>query len=166
MKIQSDKNGDKTQTVILLVGGPGSGKSTWGKEFVNHNPKFVRLCPDEFRAKFGWGEGDQSVSAQAFAATRNGMEDALQNGKDVIIDATNMYRKTRKDFINIAKKHGATTIAVVFEAEKSILLERNVKRGAAGGRNVPEDVIDRMLGKYERPTEIEFDRVDFITKIV
>lgn len=150
----------------ILIGAPGSGKSTWGKQLAEKNANVVRLCPDDFRAKFGWGEGDQSVSAQAFAATRNGMDEALRNGKDVLIDATNMYRKTRKDFVNIAKKHGATTVAVVFEAEKSLLLERNAKRGSEGGRNVPEDVIDRMLGKYERPNELEFDQVDFITKVV
>lgn len=126
----------------------------------------VRLCPDDFRAKFGTGEDDQSVSAQAFGATRYGMEDALRNGKSVIIDATNMYRKTRKDFIKIAERFGATTIAVVFEAAKDTLLERNAKRGREGGRNVPEDIIDRMLGRYERPTELEFNQVNFVTKLV
>lgn len=150
----------------LCVGPPGSGKSTWAKELASKDATLVRLCPDEFRAKFGNSESDQSVSAQAFGATRYGMEAALREGKSVVIDATFMYRKARKDFVKIAKNFGATTIAIVFEAEKALLLERNAKRGAAGGRNVPEDVIDRMLARYERPTELEFDRVDFITKIV
>jgi predicted kinase len=150
----------------ILIGAPGSGKSTWGKNFVEKNPEVVRLCPDDFRAKFGTGEDDQSVSAQAFGATRYGMEEALRAGKSVVIDATNMYRKTRKDFIKIAKAHNATTVAVVFEATKETLLERNASRGAAGGRNVPEDVIDRMLGRYERPNELEFDRLNFVTKVV
>lgn len=149
----------------LMVGAPGSGKSTWGKNATSVNADIVRLCPDEFRAKFGSGEADQSVSAQAFGATRNGMEDALKSGKSVLIDATNMYRKTRKDFIDIAKKYDAETIAVVFEADKQTLLSRNQKRGSEGGRNVPEHVIDSMLSKYERPSVGEFDQVNFITKI-
>lgn len=154
-----------TQFAHILIGAPGSGKSTWGMDFVAKNPDVVRLCPDEFRAKFGTGEDDQSVSAQAFSATRYGMEEALRAGKSVVIDATNMYRKTRKDFLKIAKAYNATTVAVVFEATKETLLERNAKRGAAGGRNVPEDVIDRMLGRYERPNELEFDRLNFVTKL-
>lgn len=149
----------------ILVGAPGSGKSTYGKELVEANPAIVRLCPDEFRAKFGKGEDDQSVSAQAFGATRYGMREALTAGKDVLIDATNMYPKARKEFTQIAKEFNAKTIAIVFEATKETLMERNRLRGAAGGRCVPEDVIDRMLGRYQRPNELEFDEVNFITKL-
>lgn len=149
----------------LLIGAPGSGKSTWGKELVLKDTNLVRLCPDEFRAKFGKCEDDQSVSTLAFDATRHGMREALKNKKDVLIDATNMYRKTRKQFIQIAKEYDATTIAVIFEATKSLLLERNKTRGNSGGRNVPEFVIDNMLGKYERPDEKEFDTLQFISKI-
>ena len=149
-------------TAYLLIGAPGSGKSTWGKEFVQKNSSVVRLCPDEFRAKFGTDEADQSVSAQAFSATRSGMRSALLNGKSVLIDATNMYRKTRKDFIDIAKAYDAKTVAVVFECDKTTLLARNAKRGAEGGRKVPEDIIDKMLSKYQRPDESEFDKVMFM----
>lgn len=149
----------------ILVGAPGSGKSTWGKKIAQNNPNLVRLCPDEFRAKFGWGEGDQSVSPQAFAATRSGMETALKEGKDVLIDATSMNRKSRKDFVDIAKKHNAKKIAVVFEATRETLIERNKKRGEEGGRVVPTDVIDRMLGKYEVPTHADFDEITFISRV-
>lgn len=148
--------------VWLLVGAPGSGKSTWGKNMVQVNPEVIRLCPDEFRAKLGWGEGDQSVSALAFETVKREMGKALDEGKSVLIDATNMYRKARKDFLNIAKGREAKTIAVVFECSKETLMQRNEKRGKEGGRIVPEDVIDRMLGRYERPDEIEFDKVTFV----
>lgn len=151
--------------VYILVGAPGSGKSTWGNQFVTDNPTVVRLCPDEFRAKFGWGEGDQSVSPQAFAATRSGMMDALTMGKDVLIDATSMNRKARKDFLDIAKKHNAKKVAVVFEATRETLIERNKKRGEEGGRVVPTDVIDRMLGKYEVPTHADFDEIVFVSRL-
>jgi predicted kinase len=149
----------------ILVGAPGSGKSTWGKILANGDPSFIRLCPDDFRAEFGRGEDDQSVSVIAFDTTRRRMDFALKDGFSVIIDATNMYRKARKQFIDIANMHGAKTIAVVFEVDKNTLLDRNQKRGAQGGRNVPEFVIDKMLAKYERPTELEFDKVEFVCKL-
>lgn len=149
----------------ILIGAPGSGKSTWGKQFVTDNPGVIRLCPDDFRAKFGWGEGDQSVSPQAFAATRSGMESALSEGKDVMIDATSMHRKARKDFLIIAKKYNATKIAVVFETTREMLIERNRKRGEEGGRVVPNDIIERMLNNYEVPTHADFDEITFINKL-
>lgn len=150
---------------ILLVGAPGGGKSTWGQAYaLTHD--IVRLCPDEFRAKLGWGEGDQSVSAAAFAMTKSAMGNALDAGKSVMIDATNMYRKSRKNFINIARGRGAKTMAIVFELPKEVLLDRNQKRGMMGGRNVPEDAIDQMLARYQRPVQgDEFDIVQFITKL-
>ena len=76
-----------------------------------------------------------------------------------------MYPKTRKDFISIARTRGAETIAVVFECDKQTLLDRNARRGANGGRNVGEEVIDRMLSRYQRPTEDEFDTVIFVNKL-
>lgn len=154
----------ETKTAILLIGAPGSGKSTWGKHYAETRG-FVRLCPDEFRAKLGWGEDDQSVSHLAFAATKAAMTNALLTNKSVIIDATNMYKKTRKDFLKIAKEQGASTMAVVFEAIKPTLLERNNTRGKLGGRNVPEHVIDSMLAKYQRPDKDEFDIIQYITKL-
>lgn len=108
------------------------------------------------------GEGDQSVSGKAFAATREGMEEALKNNKDVLIDATSMYRKSRKDFIDIAKKYNAQTIAVVFEVNRETLIERNKKRGENGGRVVPTEIIDNMLGKYQRPDNTEFDTIVYV----
>lgn len=151
----------ESKILVILIGAPGSGKSTWGQHFAKTRG-YVRVCPDEYRAKLGWGEGDQSVSAAAFGMARSAIENALDAGKNVVFDATNMYKKTRKDFINIARRHGAKTMAVVFEVDKQTLLDRNKKRGIMGGRDVPEDVIDKMLSKYERPTNDEFDAIHYI----
>jgi len=151
--------------VYLCIGAPGSGKSVWSKKFVEDDPGTMRVCPDEFRAIFGFGEGDQTVSARAFFATYDALGNYLRTGKDVVVDATNMYPKTRKKFLQIARGHGALTTAVVFEMDKATLLERNKKRGEEGGRNVPENVIDDMLSKYQPPFPNEFDEVIFISMI-
>ena len=148
--------------VWLLVGAPGCGKTTFGKTLTEGDPRIVRLCPDEFRAKFGWGEGDQSVSAVAFAETRRALGEVLDAGKCAVIDATNMYRKSRKDFVNIARGRGAGIHAYVFERTKEVLMRQIAKRVAEGGRAVPEDVVDRMLERYQRPDETEFDKVTFV----
>jgi predicted kinase len=152
----------KRTKVYLLVGAPGCGKSTWAKEMVEKDSLIVLLCPDTFRARFGTSEGDQSVSAKAFEATRYGLDAALADGKDVIVDATNMYKKARKQFLDIARKYLADTEAVVFEVDRDTLLERNKTRGEKGGRNVPVEVIDNMLAKYQKPDLDEFDTVTFI----
>ena len=151
------------QHVLILVGSPGSGKSTWSKAIEKANPNnLVRICPDEFRAKLGNGENDQSVSAAAFEATRTAMTDLLDRGFGVIVDATNMYRKTREQFVSIAREKHTLVTAVVFKVNRDTLISRNINRGKEGGRNVPEDVIDKMLAKYQEPCKPEFDEVIFI----
>lgn len=151
--------------VWILVGAPGSGKTTFGKVLVEGDPRIVRVCPDDNRRILGKGSHDQTVSYPAFCLAKDQMKKALDEGKCVIFDATNMYRKARKDFINIARGRGAKVIAEVFECDKATLMARNAKRGAEGGRNVPEKVIDDMLSRYQRPEVPEFDEVVFVHKL-
>lgn len=158
-------NKDEQQVVWILVGAPGSGKTTFGKVLVEGNPNIVRVCPDDNRRVIGKGSEDQSVSYPAFCMAKDQMRKALDEGKCVVFDATNMYRKARKDFINIARGRGIKVIAEVFECDKATLLARNAKRGTEGGRNVPENIIDNMLAKYQRPEISEFDEVNFVHKL-
>lgn len=92
------------------------------------------------------------------------MAKSLSDGKNVVVDATFMHRKARKDFVKIARDANAYLQAVVFNIPKETILERNAKRAASGGRNVPIHVIDRMLTNYEKPEVPEFDEVTFINE--
>ncbi len=154
------------QIVWILVGGPGSGKSTFGKILAEGDPaKIVRVCPDDNRRTISGDSNNQAVSYPAFCMAKDQMRNALDAGKNVVFDATNMTRKARKDFINIARGRGASTVAMVFEHTKETLMQRNAKRAAEGGRRVGEKVIDDMLAKYQRPDETEFDNVTFVHKL-
>ena len=150
---------------IITCGAPASGKSSWVKNVVSTNKDIVLICPDTIRGELSGDESNQAVSGRAFQLAKERMDDALKNGHSVIIDATNMYKKTRKDFLDIAKKYNAKTIAVVFEVTRETAIERNSKRAAEGGRNVPTHVIDSMISKYQVPDASEFDEVKFITKV-
>jgi len=152
--------------VWVTVSPPGGGKSTWAKNVIAGNKDIVLICPDTIRGELSGDESNQAVSGRAFSLARERMEDALKNGKSVIIDATNMYKKSRKDWINIAKKYSAKAIAVVFEVSEATAIERNAKRASGGGRNVPTHVIQSFISRYERPSQSEgFDEVKFISKL-
>lgn len=151
--------------VWITVGAPGSGKSTWSKVLLEGDPTIVRVCPDDNRRAIGGDSNNQAVSPQAFAMAKAQVRSALLHGKCVVFDATNMYRKARRDFINIGRAYGAKIVAVVFECTKETLLTRNQKRGSVGGRVVPEDIIDKMLSRYQQPDTTEFDEVMFVSKL-
>jgi len=143
------------KNVVITVGAPGSGKSTWVEEYKLTHPYMTFLSSDFLRGFFGKDENDQSVSAQVFRYMENEVDRLLSEGKDVCIDATNMHRRARKVWIEYARKHNAMLTAYVFIVDRDTLIERNQKRGTAGGRNVPVDVIDRMLTNYVEPTKEE-----------
>jgi predicted kinase len=140
------------KALIVMVGPPASGKSTWGKEFAQKvGAKYVST--DAIRAQFGKGEGDQSVNP--FGAAMGRVRNALAQGRHVVIDATNINKSSRKTFTKIADELGAYKIAVAFEVPREELLKRDVGRE----RHVGQEVIDRYIKDYRRPDETEFDKV-------
>ena len=144
-----------------MIGAPGSGKSTWAEK-MSKEENYVYLSSDKNRSRLGTGEDDQKVSGRAFALLKEEMKQALDEGKDVILDACFMSKKSRRDFVITAKTKGAILKAVSFEISRETILERNKKRAENGGRNVPTFVIDRMLGNYQKPDSVEFDEVVII----
>ena len=148
------ETGDKNKALIILVGPPASGKSTWGKKFAQEN-NLTYVSTDAIRAELGKGEDDQTVSSQAFATARARVSSALGAGKSAMIDATSVTQKARKNWINLGRGHGAYIIAVTFEVPREELLRRDAKRE----RHVGPEIVDRFLNKYERPSNTEVDKV-------
>lgn len=141
-------------TLYIVVGLPGSGKSTYATNFIK-DKDIEYLSSDELRAKFGSGETDQTCTNQVFGHIKRMVDEFLKDGKNVLVDATNVNRKERSDYINTAKKYGTKVVVIVFKMDRQGLIDRNKKRGEQGGRVVPTFVIDKMLAKYEEASYSE-----------
>jgi len=136
--------------IIVMIGAPGSGKTTFAKKMWQENPSFKYLSSDALRAEL-------------FSTLKRRLDHCLRRNESVIVDATSMNAKDRKDYVNAAKQFNARVVAYAFVCDKKTLIERNQKRGAGGGRNVPEFVIDKMLAKYQPPSTQEgFDEIHFV----
>jgi predicted kinase len=140
--------------LYITVGLPGSGKSTYAKNFIN-GKNIEYLSSDELRAVFGKDETDQTVTSTVFGHIKKNVYEFLKNDKNVLVDATSVNRRDRSDYINTAKKCGAKVVVFVFKMDRDGLIARNRKRGQEGGRVVPTNIIDKMLAKYEEPSTIE-----------
>ena len=141
-------------TLYITVGLPGSGKSTYVKNFIK-DKDIEYLSSDSLRAVYGKSEEDQTVTPLVFGHIKRKVDEFLKDGKNVLVDATSVNRKERSDYINTAKKYGAKVVAIVFKMDRQGLIDRNKKRGEEGGRVVPDFVIDKMLNKFEEPSYSE-----------
>ncbi len=141
-------------TLYITVGLPGSGKSTYAKEFIK-GKDIEYLSSDSLRAVYGKSEEDQTVTPLVFGHIKKTVDEFLKDGKNVLVDATSVNRRERSDYINSAKKYGAKVVAIVFKMDRQGLIDRNKKRGEQGGRVVPDWVIDKMLNKFEEPSYSE-----------
>lgn len=146
---------NKKLTVYVLVGISGAGKSTFVEKFKKEHPEVNVYSSDALRKVIGGSETNQSVTPQVFSTIKYNLNRDLSVGKSVMVDATSLNPKERRDYVDAARRYNADAVAYVFERDKATLMKNQQTRKAAGGREVPEFVIDKMLAKYVRPTSAE-----------
>ena len=153
----SDQTPDSTTSgrpprIVLAIGLPGSGKSAWFRK-----QSIVPLSSDQLRIILADSEDEQGFQADIFRALRYLLEVRLDLNRPVTyIDATNLVREQRRDFIEIAQRRNGSIEALFFDVPLEACLERNRTRS----RRVPEDVMREMAAKLEPPTlEEGFTRV-------
>lgn len=132
-------------SLILLVGIPGSGKSTYARNYILDYPKqVIHLSSDSIRAELYGDESIQGNPAEVFSLMQKRAIEALNNGNDVIYDATNITRKDRAGIIGICPKFAKIEAHIIWAP-----IEECVKRDASRDRTVGKEVIDRMLKRFQ-----------------
>lgn len=132
--------------LILLVGIPGSGKTTYAKEYVETRYNTVHLSSDTIRKELYGDESIQGDPAEVFSLMQTRAVEALNEGKDVIYDATNVTRKDRASIINVCPKFAKIEAHIIW-APIGMCIERDTTRE----RTVGKAVIDKMLKRFQFP---------------
>jgi predicted kinase len=133
----------KKGAVVLAIGLPGSGKSSW---FKRHN--IIPLSSDLVRGLLFDDATEQRFQDLVFSSLRSLLRARLIAGRPMnFIDATNLSPKERHSWIKMAHDFGYEAHAVFFDVPTEVCMERNRKRL----RNVPDDVMLRMAQKLRAP---------------
>jgi predicted kinase len=143
------------QRIVLLVGLPGSGKSTYLERLG-----VTALSSDAIRLLLADDVTDQTIHGRVFAALRYLLRQRLAIGQPVTyVDATHLTPKERRPYVKIAQKYGCEIEALFFNAPLDVCLERNRARA----RVVPEDAMRAMAAKRVLPSVREgFSRVKVV----
>ena len=133
-------------TLILLVGLPGAGKTTYAKKYVADNDNTMHLSSDLIRQELWGDEAIQGDNNKVFSLMHDMTITALNHGKSVVYDATNITRKDRAFIISKCPKFAKIEAHIVWAP-----IETCIERDAARERTVGKDVIDRMLKRFHAP---------------
>jgi predicted kinase len=132
------------RSLIVLVGPPGSGKSTWARQngrgavHVSQDDVIDAISPDGF----------DHIYRPVYAAAEDAVARvALEHGHTVIVDRTNRTRGHRYRWLAIARDMESPVIAVTMHASLSLCRERNHRR--QGERRLSEERMERMIAAFE-----------------
>lgn len=133
-------------TLIILVGPPGSGKTTYATKYISEHSNTVHLNSDNIRKELWGDEATQGDNSLIFSRMQNRAIDGLNFGCNVIYDATNMTRKDRAGIIAACPKFAKIECHIIWAP-----IETCIERDAERKRTVGKEVIDRMLKRFQAP---------------
>ncbi|MFB7440852.1 polynucleotide kinase-phosphatase [Streptomyces mirabilis] len=132
-------------SLVVLIGASGSGKSTFARR--HFKPTEV-ISSDFCRGLVADDENDQSASGDAFDVLHYIAGKRLAAGRRTVVDATNVQQESRRQLIEIAKKHDVLPIAIVLDVPEEVCAERNASR--TDRADMPRRVIQRHIRELRR----------------
>ena len=139
--------------IIVTVGCPGSGKSTWAQEYCKTRPGWYVVNRDNIRVGLMGitARNEYKYSKAREKLVTEIMADQIQvimskeSTKGVIVADTNLNEERRKYFSLYASTNGWSYHEQVFDVPWVELLKRNLHRGEGA---VPADVLRQMFWKF------------------
>jgi predicted kinase len=156
--------------LIVLIGPPASGKSTWREKFLATQTDEWVICStddlveawasernltyDEAHGRVPWGQFNKTF--------KYAYRTAYNSGKNVIIDRTSMSAKNRRDYFkHLPEEYEAE--AVVFVVDDVELKRRMAVRQSSTNKSVPADALEAMNKRYEAPSKDEgFSTITYV----
>lgn len=151
--------------IFVLIGLPGSGKSTWIEMHFGNTSNYMVISSDNHVERLckadgiTYREGFDKHVKEATNCLKNDLKYAIDNNMSIIWDQTNMAAKKREGILKDIPSH-YKKIAVEFSVDDVELQRRLQDREEKTGKYIPDHVIKSMKGSYQPATRKEgFDMI-------
>lgn len=141
--------------LIITRGLPGSGKTTWAKDFIGWEPGFrARVNRDDLRQMLHGGF-DGKLEQQITKVQHQLVRDLLLAGKTVVVDDTNLRLRVAKEFARIA--HETNSQFEVNDEFLGVTVDECIRRDSfrLSPAKVGERVIREMAERYNLKKGLE-----------
>lgn len=145
---------------FVMVGAPGSGKSTYATKLANTENAVV-ISGDDIRAELYGSPDIQGKWYEIWDRIDELVSEA--GGVPIVLDGTHCRKDYRAEAIALLKSHGYSQVhAVVIDSSLATCLARNFQRS----RHVPDYVIKEMHDNLQRSLktimEEDFETFSFV----
>lgn len=145
-----------TPSLIVLVGPPASGKSTWAAE--NFPPAPI-LNSDALREVVGEHALDLAATDDVFEILDRLIEMRLGRGLTTVVDTTGLDETRRLGYLAAARRHDVHAVAVRFTTSAAECKRRNRDRA----HPVPVKALDSMV-KAAKQIELDSEGWDLVVE--
>jgi predicted kinase len=147
-------------TAYVLVGAPGSGKSTYAAKLAK-TENAVIISGDDIRSELYGSAEIQGDWGEIWGRVEELVIESC--GVPVVLDGTHCRKDYRSEAITLLKSYGYDRVeAVVMETSLANCLARNFKRE----RNVPDYIVKQMHSKLQSSLKDiyseDFDSINFV----
>ncbi|EPD28049.1 Predicted kinase [Capnocytophaga granulosa] len=142
--------------LLILVGAPGSGKSTFARYFIRTEDNWVRVNRDDFRLmQFGDTLMSPFYEERITKMVEASVITLLKHHTNVIIDTTNCSLRTLEDMIQAYTEYADISFKV-FDLSVEELVKRCDKRCEQTGKFIPKSAIEKHVTQLQYTKE-KFD---------
>lgn len=133
--------------IIFLKGLPGSGKTTFAKEYIKKHPNTKRINKDDLRAMLDESVWSPNNESNVLKVQKAIVVECLFNGYDVILDNTHLNPKHEESYRELCEKTDYEFEVKFFDVPVEECIQRDKQRTKPVGAKVIKDMYFKYLYK-------------------